>query len=266
MLIVSALHHPETGWWAWAALILWLVERIWRCGRILRLNCRRLLRCVRADGLDGYSPVTEKKSSAHAYRPPPGYAHAEVLSGATIRLTYVSTRTVQWAPGQHFLLTIPAISMLDSHPFTCATISSKPDSPYGQAEMVFIIRAKNGWTKSLWDLVVHHAVQKKSYIDNASLPPGNALPSSGLALRMFVDGPFGSSVRVPWQDHSTILIVVGGSGVTFGLSVLDHLCCILATVDRAADTEKGRLSSNLQRIRFVWLVREFGKTSFHICE
>ena len=158
MLTMAALHHPETGWWAWAALILWVVERIWRSGRILTYNCRRYRKAL--------TSVTDSDDNvflATSYRPPPGYAHAELLGGATIRLTYVPPHRIQWAPGQHFLLNIPAISKFTSHPFTCATTTDKLKMPPFQAEMVFLIRAKNGWTKSLWDTVVSHAVQRKGY-------------------------------------------------------------------------------------------------------
>ncbi|TEB36350.1 hypothetical protein FA13DRAFT_1249679 [Coprinellus micaceus] len=260
VLAMAAFHHPETGWWAWAALILWVVERIWRSGRILRYNCRgalglsRRYRKVPAPAAD-----SDDVFLATWYRPPPGYAYAELLGGATIRLTYTPAYRVQWVPGQHFLLNIPAISKFTSHPFTCATTTSKPSTPPCQVKMVFLIRAKNGWTKSLWDMVISHAVQRKSYVGKEPPLQEIALPTSGLVLRMFVDGPFGSSVRIPWKDYSSIFIVVGGSGVTFGLSVLEHLCSVLAgTGQQGGDAEKGSVpSTTFRRIRFVWLVREF---------
>lgn len=265
VLAMAAFHHPETGWWAWAALILWVVERIWRSGRILRYNCRgalglsRRYRKVPAPAAD-----SDDVFLATSYRPPPGYAYAELLGGATIRLTYTPAYRVQWVPGQHFLLNIPAISKFTSHPFTCATTTSKPSTLPCQVKMVFLIRTKNGWTKSLWDMVISHAVQRKSYVGNEPPLQEIALPTSGLVLRMFVDGPFGSSVRIPWKDYSSIFIVVGGSGVTFGLSVLEHLCSVLAgTPQQGGDAEKGSVpSTTFRRIRFVWLVREFGILPF----
>lgn len=261
MLSMSALHHPETGWWAWAALILWVLERIWRCGRTLRLNWRRPLRC-NSGSLGTYNAATEKKSliASGRYMPPPGFAHAELLSGATLRLTYMPVRTVRWAPGQHFLLSIPAVSKLNSHPFTCATFPLEADSPLPRAAMVFIIRAKYGWTKQLWDLIVSLTAEGKMHIGGESHLLESAFPPSGLLLRTFIDGPFGSSVRIPWQDHSSVLIIAAGSGVTFGLSVLSHLCCVFAAAGRTGELERGTLPSVLRRIRFVWLVREFGNS------
>lgn len=106
-----------------------------------------------------------------------------------------------------------------------------------------------------------------------------------LLLRVRVDGPYGSAARVQWEDFATVLIVVGGSGVAFGLSVLDKMCKVLRDENqkfvsgRLGDPEQGgaavhgegqgtsflnRLKSqpnvNTTRVRFVWLVREYCKS------
>ncbi|EEB87413.1 hypothetical protein MPER_15238, partial [Moniliophthora perniciosa FA553] len=48
---------------------------------------------------------------------------------------------------------------------------------------------------------------------------------------MFVDGPFGSSVRAKWGDYSTVVIFAAGSGVSFALSILEFVCLCLAGRD-----------------------------------
>ena len=50
-------------------------------------------------------------------------------------------------------------------------------------------------------------------------PQGTFLPDRGVLLRTFVEDPFGSVARTNWVEYSTVILVAGGSGVSFGLSV-----------------------------------------------
>jgi len=69
-------------------------------------------------------------------------------------------------------------------------------------------------------------------------------------------------VRAHWGSHSTVLIIVGGSGVSFGMSILEYVCLCLAGRDGKRLGGRpggwGREGYSTQRVRFVWLVREFG--------
>ena len=198
-----------------------------------------------------------------SYTPPPGFIHAELLAGKTLRIRMVTPGFVGWAPGQHFLLNIPFISKYTSHPFTVASVcDSKAVSAAGH-ELIFYVRAKKGWTKRLWNAVVelHHQGLKYPSGDGR-LPPFCPLPPRGVLLRAFVDGPFGSAGHARWNDHSTVLLVAGGSGVSFALSVLEYMCMCMAGRDgRELGGQPGGLrhrNFKTQRVRFVWLVREFG--------
>jgi FAD-binding domain/Ferric reductase NAD binding domain len=207
-------------------------------------------------------------SSTHSLLPPVpstfsipvGYAHAEVLAGRTIRLRLIPPGHLTWAPGQHFLLCIPSVSKFVSHPFTCASVcdTQKPGDD-GRMTM-FLIRAKNGWTKDLWTTVVgllingyRHSVQEA--------PVGTTSPATGVLLKAWVDGPFGSPARVNWSLYSTAMIVSGGSGVSFGISVLEYLClCMSGRNGRYLGGNVGRSKAfSVRRIRFIWILRDFGE-------
>ncbi|KAI5833958.1 hypothetical protein K523DRAFT_331596 [Schizophyllum commune Tattone D] len=230
-LIMSALHHPPVGQWCWAALAVWIGERAYRAVWWLNAN-GYLLDSIHAQMPPPPQPFRIPKGpSNNAYPPaappppplpdvpPPGYARAELLAGATTRLTMLPAGPLSWAPGQHFLINVPAVAPYPiTHPFTVASAEGGP--------LVFLIRAKDGWTRDLWDFVA-----KKS---------GNT------TVRMFVEGPFGSAVRAHWGRHATVVIVVGGVGVAYGLSVLAHVC---------EDLVRGKGAT--RRIRFVWLMREY---------
>jgi len=204
-----------------------------------------------------------------AYAPPPGYAHAQILSGRTIRLTFTSPGYFAWSPGQHFLINVPYISKLTSHPFTCASICDKKAPADSGRVIMFLIRAKGGWTKDLWNTVTSLVTQYKTHAPGEQPPKEVELPKNGVLLRMFVDGPFGSSSRARWGSHSSILIVAGGSGVSFGLAVLEYVCLCLAGRDSeqlgGRSSGWGGRSFLTTRVRFVWLVREFGELRDHLC-
>ncbi len=189
---------------------------------------------------------------------PIGYGHAEVLAGRTIRLSLITPGRLTWAPGQHFLLCIPSVSRLVSHPFTCASVCDE-QKPGDDGRMItFLIRAKNGWTKNLWTTVVSLLADGCRHPAQES-PGETTLPPSGVLLRAWVDGPFGSPVRTNWGLYSSAVIIAGGSGVSFGISILEFLCLCMAGRDgRYLGGKVGKVSA-MRRIRFIWILRDFGE-------
>ncbi|KAI9466334.1 hypothetical protein BJY52DRAFT_1241376 [Lactarius psammicola] len=191
-----------------------------------------------------------------AFSIPIGYGHAEVLAGRTIRLRLITPGQLTWAPGQHFLLCIPSVSRLVSHPFTCASVCDEQKQGDDGRMITFLIRAKNGWTKDLWTTVVSLLADGHRHPAQES-PGGTALPSWGVLLRAWVDGPFGSPVRTNWGLYSSAVIISGGSGVSFGISVLEFLCLCMAGRDgRYLGGKVGKVSA-MRRIRFIWILRDF---------
>ncbi|KAH9901014.1 hypothetical protein C8Q73DRAFT_786424 [Cubamyces lactineus] len=219
-------------------------------------------------GLAQYPPTSPQKLAPGAglslptdYLPPPGFAHAELLPGRTVRLRIVTPGYLSWAPGQHFLISVPSITRFTTHPFTTASICDE-QNPYTDGRvLVFIIRAKNGWTKDLWDTVALMISRGQQFQRGESLPRCD-MPRRGVLLRACVDGPYGSSARASWGDYSSVLVVAGGSGVSYALSVLQYLCLCHAGRDGRFLGGKsggfGQPGYKTSRIRFVWLVREFG--------
>ncbi|THG99773.1 hypothetical protein EW026_g2643 [Hermanssonia centrifuga] len=299
-LIMSALHHPPLWWWCWAALALWVGERSYRLtwwlntngflGGIESTQSKPRKRVsftaeVTPDTLPmhvlgqanavGKLPVLPRINPAltapfhhtvamtgSTYVPPPGFVHAELLPGRTVRVRLVTPGYLSWAPGQHFLINIPAISKFTSHPFTVASVCDSRAHKDAGRELVFFIRAKKGWTKDLWDTVARLTAHGLKYPNGEKLPSECQMPDRGVLMRGFIDGPFGSAARAKWGDHSTVLLVAGGSGVSFALSVLEYMCMCMAGRDgRELGGQPGgwgRRNFRTTRVRFVWLVREFG--------
>ena len=202
--------------------------------------------------------------------PPPGFAYATLMPGRVVRLRILTPRPIIWAPGQHVLLFIPHVSKWTTHPFTInGCFDGETETDEGRV-VELIIRAKNGFTKHLWDAVCKLIVSGPTNYPFASQPdPESSLArrvNNGVLLRTFVDGPFGSAIRAHWGNHSTVMIITGGTGITFGASILEYLALCIS--GRDGQTLGGRPGGwgaqgfKTTRVRFVWLVREFGKLLF----
>lgn len=149
---------------------------------------------------------------------PAARATLESLDGQATRLVVSNCRLKSWTPGSHVLLAIPRLGLAQSHP---ATIVSTPSSHNGN--LVFILRTHKGFTRT---------ILKAAQADSAT---------AHLAL---VDGPYGGS-HSSFTCFDTVLLIAGGTGVTFTLSVL------LGVAEQAAFRKLP-----LRTISFVWVIKK----------
>lgn len=206
---------------------------------------------------------------------PKGYALAQVLPGRVIRLTIHTLRHVSWKPGQHVMLTIPSVRWWQGHPYSIVNAQdfSEARMPVqgGGSEIVLLISARKGFTKHLYQSINN----KRKRLTNASSPtsfnfdPKNgqeSQPAPGVLIRAQTYLPNGSASRVRWDDFSSVVIVAAGTGVTYAMCVLEHLCHTMAEKDALrrgdAPTGKSRKTkpTSVGRVRFVWILREYGKS------
>ncbi|GAA6020864.1 hypothetical protein JCM11491_000009 [Sporobolomyces phaffii] len=205
------------------------------------------------------STYSAHASPAHA-SPPPGFAAAQLLPGRTIRLTLRTPSTLRWAPGQHLLLNVPKVRFFDSHPYTIASIDhrAKGVAPIGDgstkalekgSEVILLVRAQTGFSKALWDHVVK--VRRERELRGATASE----VAQGVNLRALVSWPMGSAARVEWGAYESLTIIAGGTGITFGVSVLENACTRMA---RKMPDSKWKTS----RVRFIWILKEFSHLSW----
>ncbi|WVQ94849.1 hypothetical protein IAU59_001932 [Kwoniella sp. CBS 9459] len=185
---------------------------------------------------------------------PVGYAQAQLLPSRTIRLTINVARPFRWAPGQSVLLYLPDLSKFQSHPFTI--INHDPN------EIVLLIKARKGLTRKLFDLVRAKSLaaagvtaRADKRISLASMQTGdgrsNKFTAPPIFVKAWVDGPMGSAARVKWHKFSSVLVICGGSGVSFGAAVCEHIC---NSIKNGAGLTR--------RIRFCWVVREYAEIAW----
>lgn len=124
-------------------------------------------------------------------------------------------------PGSHAFLWIPGVRLLERHPFTL--ISRSP-------HVEFLVKGRDGFTRAL-----HNAACLQEQTPNR--PP---------RFRVSIEGPYGNppDLSSSGGGYEKLLLVAGGSGVTFSLGL-----ALAWAQQRRTPRQKGWLE-------FVWVVRE----------
>lgn len=184
---------------------------------------------------------------------PIGHAQAQLLPSRTVRLTVRVARPFHWAPGQSVLLYLPELSWFQSHPFTI--LNNDPN------EIMLLVKARKGLTRRLFNYVrkrslaaigINSVKDRRISLPSMRTSSGeNNLYVPPIFLKAWVDGPMGSSERVRWKDHSSVVVVCGGSGVSFGAAICEHVCMSI----------KNQIGKT-RRIRFCWVVREYAEIAW----
>lgn len=147
-------------------------------------------------------------------------------------MAYIEVPTIRsgWRAGQHVRLRVLTTGMgllgwTESHPFTIASASGANDG------LVLLCKKAGDWTSKLVNLA-------KELDTHGGEGQGR--------VRVWVEGPFGGS-RVVFNSFSAAVLVVGGSGITYGLSMMEDLL----VKDRKNE-------SRLRYLELVWLVQDPG--------
>ncbi|WWC95890.1 hypothetical protein V866_002757 [Kwoniella sp. B9012] len=146
-----------------------------------------------------------------------GDCKIELLDHDVMRIT-IRRDNFHWKAGQHAFISAPSISGLphESHPFSIANVPTEMTN-----EAYFLVRVHSGFTKRL----------------RTSL-------SSDLTtnIPLYIEGPYGYPHSL--DSYSTVLLLAGGTGVTF---VLGHFLQILQNL------RKGK--SAVKKLHLVWHIR-----------
>ncbi|KIM54758.1 hypothetical protein SCLCIDRAFT_136113 [Scleroderma citrinum Foug A] len=125
-----------------------------------------------------------------------------------LELTCIEIPTINqgWRAGQHVRLRVLSTGMglwgaLDAHPFT---ISSIPGSKQG---LVIVCKKVGPWTSKLFSIANQSSYGERGLMTNKT-------------VRVMVEGPYGGTGYSVISKHSAVMLIVGGSGVTFALSAI----------------------------------------------
>ncbi|KAG7095016.1 hypothetical protein E1B28_005810 [Marasmius oreades] len=226
ILLIGAYLHTRAfhfDAYVWPSFVVWGLDRLTRVIRLLVFN--------------GFEARTEVLD-----------ASVELISAKLVRLTVKRPPHFRWSPGQTAFLVIPSVSALpfEAHPFTIASYdsgleysklaasslitdsSSKHEAKDSEVtasplsfwkELVFLVNVREGLTRRL--------AERASETDT---------------IRIYVDGPYGSSPDV--ISYDTSVLVAGGSGVSFTVPLF------LNTIEQV---RKGK--SRCRRVIFLWCIR-----------
>ncbi|KAJ9616432.1 hypothetical protein H2200_000150 [Cladophialophora chaetospira] len=185
------------------AVLLWAGERIWRIGRIIRLNYSR-----------GYG-VT--------------FVIVEALPGDACRVTFQLPRRITIRPGSHMYAYLPSISGWMSHPFSAAwtniesepavaghdLVPQRPSTPSSLERQSVMDMLKDAPTSVSLVMVAREGMTRKLY-DKA-----RAAPEGHLQLRGFLEGPYAGHDSL--VSYGTVVMFAGGGGITHHLIQIRHL-------------------------------------------
>jgi len=174
-------------------------------------------------------------------------------------LVHIPHATSGWVAGQHVRLRVFFSSrVFESHPFTI--LSAPPDvscissMPSG---LSLGIRAAGDWTRAL----NKYANEMVKTMEESTLRSGDTVDLStekirtsseaGVPVQVLVDGPYGGS-SIDLGDYETVLLLSGGSGITFTLGLLDDIVgrCLIGGRKNREKTK---------RIEFSWCIGSFGQ-------
>lgn len=186
----------------------------------------------------------------------------EPLPGSVTKVRVTVPSTLRWKPGDHAFLRIPALSLLDNHPFTIASAPPASSTPTTTPNTLsFLIRTHAGFTSRLAALAAtnpHHHTSPSSpstsSLESQTIPP----PATPVTppLRTLIDGPHShaSAPTIPLHAIDTVVLVAGGTGVTAALPWLGCLSRAMAA-DTTSSTPDAHSACRVRVVRLVWVVR-----------
>lgn len=118
------------------------------------------------------------------------------------RLEILAPPNFHWKPGQHVFLRIPALNIVDNHPFTIATADALSKDDAAQQKLHMYIRSYAGFTRRL-----------RRYIEK----------SQDAELEAWIDGPYGGHHRDLSLSFDRIILVAGGGGISAILPWLEYI-------------------------------------------
>ncbi|PIL26372.1 transporter [Ganoderma sinense ZZ0214-1] len=146
-----------------------------------------------------------------------------------------------WVAGQHVRLRVFFSGRIfESHPLTIVNAPSS-SSCVPSGTMSLAARAVGDWTRH---------INRYATAEQERSPVGDKDEQPGVPIHVMIDGPYGGS-SIDIGEYESVLLVSGGSGITFTLGLLDDVAARCVKLGRP-NGEK------TCRIEFAWCVRSFG--------
>ncbi|KIL63824.1 hypothetical protein M378DRAFT_127307 [Amanita muscaria Koide BX008] len=144
-----------------------------------------------------------------------------------------------WRPGQYVRVRVLSTSLgwfrwLESHPFTISTTAITDGLRVGDSGVVLICKKSGTWTRKLFDAAARSTnVEAERHLDGVK------------SIKVLIEGPYGGPGHAIYSSYSAAVLIAGGSGITFALSVIQDL------VQKELQGQ-----SRVKAITLVWVVQK----------
>ena len=117
-----------------------------------------------------------------------------------------------------------------------------------EAKQELLIRVREGLTKHLFE-------KATSAGDDETAVDGKGFPREPVPIRAWTEGPYGHE-KYLGEDHNTLLLVAGGSGVSYTLS--NSLNIVRRAQAMYLGSECKTIAVATKRLHFLWMVKKPG--------
>jgi hypothetical protein len=174
----------------------------------------------------------------------------EVLPGGVTRIVVHAPHQFKWQPGQHCFISIPGISMMQSHPFTIVSLSW-PNSVHGRNEVVLLVRALKGFTKAVAELATRSNLSNQSVDRLTAIAEAQKLR---IATRSWIDGPYGDCHPAFDTKYHGVVCISGGSGITASLPWVSYLASKMRSAAHNPLSSQEKLCRT-RTVHLIWCIR-----------
>jgi Ferric reductase NAD binding domain/FAD-binding domain len=198
----------------WPCIAVWVFDRVVRIGRLAFFNL----------------PL---RSATVSYN----------LNADIMRLYFPTPKMLKLRPGTYYYIYIlHGFKLWESHPFTLSGWiqeelgviegDTRERKTISQPNLSFVMRPHDSFTKRLRESIMQRQGNESS------------LRAISTSLRILIEGPYGHHLNL--KDYDSLLLIVGGTGITVAMS---QLCDLYSAVHNCEPVA-------VRRIRLIWALRD----------
>ncbi|KAK4686131.1 hypothetical protein P7C73_g4004, partial [Tremellales sp. Uapishka_1] len=166
----------------------------------------------------------------------------------TLTMIHIPDCDAGWLPTQHVhIRVLRGSGVFESHPFT---ITNAPSTSFSASPRGIILYAKvsGDWTRKLNKMASDVSVleegecpkEREAFLEK---PNASGMDHPGRRTVVMIDGPYGG-LKLDLGDYESVLMVAGGSGITF----------VLGAIEEALRVKESGRGAN--KIDVAWVVKD----------
>jgi len=144
---------------------------------------------------------------------------------------------------------------MQSHPFTIVSLSHHW-SVSGPNDMVILMKACKGFTKTVCELAVQSSPRNRSISSSISWSDVTEDPPEvTISTRAWIDGPYGDFHPALELQFHGVFCIAGGSGITAALPWLVYLASKMRSGANGRKGERGEKLCKTRTLHLIWSIR-----------